>query len=172
MRAVLSVLVAPWPHGYRRWAGIGARVLLGAIFVAAGFGKMFTRADPAEMIFNPFPGFMAGAFDAAVYTWLPRIELVMGVLLIIGIATGIMAFIAAGLSSAFIVNNAWLLSQGLGLEPCSCFGILDRWLRAELSTRGSLIFDVVMLGLVAVTLLWSGGRLLNINPWQSGGNNG
>ncbi len=162
-----TVAGAPFFLAVKKWAAVVARVLLGLVFVAAGLGKVFEGADPRKMLFNPFPDFLQSAFNAAIFSWLPRIELVIGLLLLIGIAAKIMAVIAGCMATAFAINNAWLLGLGLGYEPCSCFGVLDRWLKAELSTQGSLIFDIVMLGLVLVVLFWGNGGLFTIPPWLS-----
>ncbi len=140
----------------KRWVGAGNRILLGLIFMAAGLGKIFiTQADPTKVLFNPFPDFMASTFNTAIFTWLPRIELVIGALLIVGILVKPMLILSGTLSLAFIINNSYLLTRGLGYEPCSCFGILDRWLKAELSTTGSLVFDIVMMGMAFIILFWS-----------------
>ena len=162
-----TVAGTPFFPTVKKWAAVVARVLLGLVFVAAGLGKVFEGADPRKMLFNPFPDFLQSAFNAAIFSWLPRIELIIGLLLLIGIAARIMAVIAGCLAAAFAINNAWLLGRGLGYEPCTCFGVLDTWLKAELSTQSSLIIDIVMLGLVLVVLFWSRGSLPTIPPGLS-----
>jgi uncharacterized membrane protein YphA (DoxX/SURF4 family) len=143
---------------------IWASLLLGIIFAAAGFGKLFTPAEGFKTIFNPFPGFMATAFSDAVFNWLPYLEIVIGLLLIIGIMPRFMAVLGALLIAGFITNNAWLLSQGAGYEPCTCFGVLDRILGVELSTTGSLYLDIVMLVMVLIVIFGHQGSFFNIRP--------
>jgi uncharacterized membrane protein YphA (DoxX/SURF4 family) len=149
---------------YKHRAGMVAGIILGIIFMAAGFGKLLTDVEGFTMIFNPFPGFLASAFADAIFIWLPYLEIVIGLLLIIGVLPKLMAVIAAVLSAGFITDKVWLLSQGLGYEPCTCFGILDRILGVELSTTGSLYLDVIMLALVVIVLFCHKSSFFNIYP--------
>jgi hypothetical protein len=89
---------------------------------------------------------------------------VIGLLLILGILPKLMAVLSVVLIAGFITNKAWLLSQGLGYEPCTCFGIIDRILGIELSTRGSLSLDIIMLVLVLIVVLWHRSNFFNIYP--------
>jgi len=141
-----------------------AGIILGIIFVAAGFGKLLTDVEGFTTIFNPFPGFLASAFADAIFIWLPYLEIVIGLLLIIGVLPKLIAVIAAVLSAGFITDKVWLLSQGLGYEPCTCFGVLDRILGLELSTTGSLYLDVIMLALVVIVLFCHKSSFFNIYP--------
>lgn len=150
----------PLKHRISIWASI----LLGIIFVAAGLGKLFTSAEGFKTIFDPFPGFMATAFSDAVFNYLPYLEIVIGLALIIGIMPRFAAVLSALLIAGFITNNAWLLIQGAGYEPCTCFGVLDRILGVELSTSGSLYLDFIMLALVGVVVFCHGSRFFNIRP--------
>ena len=141
-----------------------AGIILGIIFVAAGFGKLLTEVEGFTMIFNPFPGFLASAFADAIFIWLPYLEIVIGLLLILGILPKLMAVLSAVLIAGFITNKVWLLSQGLGYEPCTCFGIIDRILGVELSTSDSLYLDVIMLALVLIVVFWHRSNFFNIYP--------
>ncbi len=143
---------------------IWASLLLGIIFMAAGLGKLFTSAEGFKTIFNPFPGFMATAFSDAVFNYLSYLEIVIGLALIIGIMRRFVAVLAALLIVGFITNNAWLLSQGLGYGPCTCFGILDRIFQVELSTTGSLYLDIAMLALDLIVIFCHRSRFFNIRP--------
>ena len=116
------------------------------------------------MIFNPFPGFLASAFTHVVFIWLPYVELLIGLLLIIGIMPKLMALLSAVLIAGFITNNAWLLSRGLGYEPCTCFGILDRIMQVELSTAASLYLDIAMLALILIVILYHKSSFFNVYP--------
>ena len=141
-----------------------AGIILGIIFVAAGFGKLLTEVEGFTTIFNPFPGFLASAFADAIFIWLPYLEIVIGLLLILGILPKLMAVLSAVLIAGFITNKVWLLSQGLGYEPCTCFGIIDRILGVELSTSDSLYLDIIMLALVLIVVFWHKSNFFNIYP--------
>ena len=69
------------------------------------------------------------------------------------------------LIAVFIANNSWLLSHGLGHEPCDCFGILDRIFQGELSTIGALYLDIGMLALALAIIFSHPGKLLTVRPW-------
>ena len=154
---------------YKHWAGIGAGIILGLIFVASGLGKLLSQAESFKTIFNPFPDFLAPVFANAVFSWLPFIELIIGLLLIVGIAAKLMAVFSLVLIAGFITNNSYMISRGLGYEPCpSCFGIIEKIIQVELSTVGALYLDIGMLALVLIILFCYRGNFLNIYPWFLG----
>ena len=140
------------------------------IFIASGLGKLLSQAESFKAIFNPFPDFLSPIFTEAVFSWLPVIELIVGLLLIIGVATRLMAVFSSVLIAGFITNNSWLLSQGLGYEPCPCFGIMERIIQVELTTLGALYLDVAMVALVLVILFYHPRTFLDIYPWFLGRN--
>ena len=151
---------------YRYWIGIVVSIILGLIFVVAGLGKLLSQAESFTTIFNPFPDFLVPVFTEAVFSWLPFIELIIGLLLIIGILAKLMAVFSLVLIAGFITNNSWLLSRGLGYEPCSsCFGIMERIIQVELSTIGALYLDIGMLALVIIILFCYQSNFLNAYPW-------
>ena len=147
------------------WIGIWAGIILGLIFVIAGLGKLLSQAESFKTIFNPFPDFLAPIFAEVVSTWIPYIELIVGLLLVIGIAAKLAAAFSSVLIAGFIANNSWMLNQGLGYEPCGCFGIVERITQAELSTVGALYLDIAMLALVLIILFCYQSNFLNIYPW-------
>ena len=61
--------------------------------------------------------------------------------------------------------NSWVISQGLGYEPCACFGVLERLLLGKISTIEALYMDIGMLVLVSIILLCYPGNFLTIRPW-------
>ena len=152
---------------YKYWIGIGSSIILGLIFVAAGVGKLLDQGGALrfKVFFTPFIDLLTPAFIKTLFIWLPWIELIIGLLLIIGIAAKLMAVFSSALIVGFIANNSWLLSRGLGYEPCDCFGILEIITQAKLSTVGSLYLDIVMLALALVILFCCQSNFLNIYPW-------
>ena len=153
---------------YRYWIGVGASIILGLIFVAAGLGKLLHRAEAFWLFSYPLPAFLTPTFTKVALIWLPRIELIVGLLLIIGIAAKLMSAFSLVLIAGFIANNSWLLSQGQGYQPCGCFGILERILQGKLSTMGALYLDISMLALVLITLFCYSGNFLTTRPWFLG----
>ena len=80
---------------YKRWAGIAAGIALGLIFAAAGLGKLLHQPEAISVFFNPAPDLLTAAIFKFFFTWLPRIELVLGLLLIIGVAARLIATISS-----------------------------------------------------------------------------
>ncbi len=145
------------------WFATGAGIVLGLIFLVAGLGKLLNPMD-SSIIFV-FPDFLPNAVDKFIYQWLPRIEILIGVLLITGIAARLVASLALALTVSMIANNSILLVQGLGDKPCGCFGEAERLAQLSLSVTGALYIDVVMLILGFMVLFFYQGRFFNINPW-------
>lgn len=145
--------------GYKHWIGVGAGIVLGLVFVTAGVGKLLHQTEAFKIFFTPFPGFLSPIFTKAVFIWLPRLELTVGLLLIFGIATKLAATFALMLIAGFITNNSLLLIQGHEYCP-SCFGP-----QVILRTSEALFIDIVMLALVSIVLLCYQGSFFNVRPW-------
>ncbi len=145
------------------WFATGAGIVLGLNFLVAGQGKLLNPMESS--ILFVFPDFLPNAVDKFIYQWLPRIEVLIGVLLITGIAARLVASLALALTVSMIANNSILLVQGLGDKPCGCFGEAERLAQLNLSVTGALYIDVVMLILGFMALLFYQGRFININPW-------
>ena len=149
----------------RYWVCAGAGVVLGLILIVAGVGKLVLHTEAFRVFYTPHETFVPQVLADAAELWLPPVEVVVGLLLVLGVASRLSAIVASGLVVAFIANNGWLLSQGLGQESCGCFGILDTLSSAGLSTTGALLMDIGMLalGLVVVFLYPRGFR--SMRPW-------
>jgi len=154
---------------HKHWIGAGASIILGLIFVAAGLGKLLDPVAIRDMLYIFFPSFgslfLTSAFTKAILIWLPRIELIVGLILIIGIAAKLMAIFSSVLIAGFIANNSWMISQGLGYKPCGCLPIVERITQTQLSNVGALYLDTGMLALVLIILFCYRGNFLNIHPW-------
>jgi len=103
---------------FHRWLALPARLYLGGLFIAACLHKI---AHPASF-----------ALDVATYRLLPLssinifalvvpwLELIVGVMLVLGLRVRAAALITAGLMVAFMVALGWALVQGLDMS-CGCF---------------------------------------------------
>ena len=145
------------------WLAIGAGIILGLIFLAAGLGKTLSQTD--SFVIFVFPEFLPTALDKFIFRWLPSVEILIGVLLITGIIARLVASFALALTVGLIANNTILLIQGLGDKPCGCFGEAERWVQLRLSIAGALYIDIVMLILGIMILFYYRGKFVNINPW-------
>lgn len=109
-----SRLRAWWP-----WAGLVARMVVGGVWIVAGWLKI---PDPAESVravraYDLLPE----AIVPTVGYMLPALELIVGVLLVVGLGTRLVASISAVLQVAFIVGIGSAWARGLQIE-CGCFG--------------------------------------------------
>ena len=153
---------------YRYWISIEASIILGLVFLVAGLGKLPYQGKFLTLI--PLGSFLIPLLPRLVAQWLPIIELALGLLLITGFAIKLMASLSAVLIMVFITNNGWLLSHGLGYEPCGCFGIWEKLLQGSLSTTDALYIDIGMLALVSIILCFYPGNFFTIRPWFFKGN--
>ncbi|MFI7446871.1 MauE/DoxX family redox-associated membrane protein [Nonomuraea sp. NPDC049714] len=101
------------------WVTTVARLVLGGVLIAAGGLKIGNPADSVVAVraYELLPEQVA---TAAGYG-LPIVEVVVGVLLIVGLMTRVAAVIAALLMFAFVFGIAWAWAHGLRID-CGCFG--------------------------------------------------
>jgi uncharacterized membrane protein YphA (DoxX/SURF4 family) len=103
---------------FHRWLALPARLYLGGLFIAASLHKI---ANPASF-----------ALDVATYRLLPLVtinmfalvipwvELIAGVMLVLGLRVRAAALVTSGLMAAFMGALGWALVQGLEMS-CGCF---------------------------------------------------
>ncbi|GAA0923842.1 DoxX family membrane protein [Nonomuraea longicatena] len=101
------------------WVTTVARLVLGGVLIAAGGLKI---GNPAESVvavkaYELLPESMATAVGYA----LPILEIVVGVLLVVGLLTRVAAVAGALLMLAFVFGIAWAWARGLRID-CGCFG--------------------------------------------------
>ena len=151
---------------YRYWISLGASILLALVFLTSGVGKLlgqsaFLLTLRSSLPLNPgLAGFIAG--------WLPWVEIIIGLCLLIGIVPQLAAGISILLSASFIFYNSWMISQGLGYKPCSCLGVFDKLFQGRLSTSSSLYIDIGLLVLALAIYFVYPGKFLNVRPWFLG----
>ena len=81
---------------HKHWVGVGASIFLGIVFTVSGLGKMFYQTETLE--FFVFSEVIPAALSKTVYIWLPRLELLIGLLLISGVVA---RFVASAASVPF-----------------------------------------------------------------------
>lgn len=117
-----SVGGAPRSPGRRRLldvVGLLARLLLGGVLVYAGAVKVGhpLTAERAVQAYEILPMDLAGWIGLG----LPFVEIVLGVLLVLGLFTRPVAVISTLLMLAFIAGIAQAWARGLTID-CGCFG--------------------------------------------------
>jgi hypothetical protein len=150
---------------YKYWGGIGAGTFIGLMFVSAGFGKLPHQGEYWGLLLGDYSNsIMLLRLIDIVKQWLPWMEIVLGSLLIAGIASKIAASFSSFLILGFIANNIWMISQGAGREPCGCFGKFEAFL-GTLSAENALCMDLGMLVLILIIFLYYPGNFFSIRPW-------
>jgi uncharacterized membrane protein YphA (DoxX/SURF4 family) len=107
-----------WPT-LRPWLGIAARLGLATVWLIAGASKVGDLAASGRAV----NAYQVMPYDAAVVIGaaLPFVELALGVLLLLGLATRLAAGISAALLVVFVTGIASAWSRGLAID-CGCFG--------------------------------------------------
>ena len=101
------------------WAGTLARAIVGAVWIAAGATKVSDLAASGRAVnaYELLPVEVGRAVGAA----LPFVELALGALLLLGLATRLAAAVSAALLAAFVAGIASVWARGLSID-CGCFG--------------------------------------------------
>lgn len=99
--------------------GLLARLFLGAVLVWAGAAKIGSplTAQRAVQAYEILPMGVAGAVGLA----LPFVEVVLGLLLLLGLFTRPVAVVSTLLMVAFVIGIAQAWARGLTID-CGCFG--------------------------------------------------
>jgi len=135
-----------------RYGVLGLRIILAAVFLAAGVLKA-SASNQFAVTLIPFTILPATLLPAIAFG-LPVIEILAGLLLLIGPTQRVGAVLVLGLSLAFILIIGWALANGI-IVSCSCFGRDDA--PSALKMTLTLGRDV-LLALGAGVVLWRGGR--------------
>lgn len=106
---------AQWPA----WVGLVARLVLGGVLIYAGGTKIGHPLVSARAVqaYQIFPFDLAAGIGYA----LPVVEVIVGILLVLGLFTRAMGIIGALLMVAFIIGIASAWARGLSID-CGCFG--------------------------------------------------
>jgi uncharacterized membrane protein YphA (DoxX/SURF4 family) len=106
----------------RAWIGTLFRIVLAAILFWSGGAKLFEGGDALRraIIAYRIPGLPNGLVDALAWG-LPTLELVLGLLLLVGLFTRWAALATALIMTAFIIGIASVWIRGYNID-CGCFG--------------------------------------------------
>jgi uncharacterized membrane protein YphA (DoxX/SURF4 family) len=111
-------------HPALYWA---VAIALGATFVYASLDKIAAPRDFARIVYHyrlagpsAALGFVPANLLAIVLPW---VELVCGLLLIVGLWRREAAVVTAAMLVVFVVAVGWALSQGIDLRNCGCFTV-------------------------------------------------
>ncbi len=103
-----------WP-----WFALVLRVVVGVLWIYAGISKVGDAAGSVRAVraYQVLPEFLVKGLGYG----LPYVEIALGVLLIAGLATRLVAVVSALLFLVYIVGIAQASARGLQID-CGCFG--------------------------------------------------
>jgi uncharacterized membrane protein YphA (DoxX/SURF4 family) len=103
----------------QRWVTTVARVVLGAVLIAAGWLKISSPDDAVRAVqaYQILPQGLTHAFGYG----LPLLEVLLGLLLVLGLGTRWAAVAAGALMVVFVLGTVSVWVRGLSID-CGCFG--------------------------------------------------
>ncbi|MGC4894562.1 MauE/DoxX family redox-associated membrane protein [Micromonospora sp. DT31] len=140
-----------WPV-LRPWLGVAARLGLAAVWLFAGATKVGDLAASGRAVnaYQVLPYDLATVIGAA----LPFVELALGVLLLVGLATRLTAGVSAALLVVFIAGIASAWARGLAID-CGCFGTGGELAAGETPRYlPEILRDLGFLALAGFLLIW------------------
>jgi uncharacterized membrane protein YphA (DoxX/SURF4 family) len=108
-----------WLDKFSPWIGLVSRLILGGVLFAAGYLKVgaLDKSQMAVRAYELLPISIANFLGIV----LPYVEIVMGLLLIIGAFTKYVAAGSAVIMFVFIIAISQAWARGLTID-CGCFG--------------------------------------------------
>ncbi len=149
----------------RTWVSLFVRLGLAGVFLVAGFLKV-TDLDAnsrAVVAYQLLPNDVA----VVVGQIQPFLEIALGLFLLVGLATRICAWIAAGVLVVFIsgISSAW--ARGLNIE-CGCFNKGGQLPPGQTPNYlPSILWDVVYLAMAIFLILYPVSRF-SLDGWLKG----
>ncbi|MFF5171442.1 MauE/DoxX family redox-associated membrane protein [Micromonospora sp. NPDC000089] len=149
----------------RPWLGVAVRLGLAAVWLIAGAAKVGDLAASGRAVnaYQVLPYDAATAIGAA----LPFVELALGVLLLLGLATRLAAGVSAGLLVVFIAGIASAWARGLAID-CGCFGSGGQLAAGQApSYLPEILRDLGFLALAGFLLIWP-RTPVSVDGWLAG----
>jgi uncharacterized membrane protein YphA (DoxX/SURF4 family) len=129
------------------WLVVGARCLVGAVFILAGFSKLLLPHAEVMAQMQQYP-VLPQTLLPVLATVLPWIELSSGTALAIGWYTTPAACLVGLQLIAFSVLMVVVLAAGINIEDCGCFGQLG----LHETPAQVLIRDLILIALLGPVL--------------------
>lgn len=123
----------------KNFFSVAARMILGGIFIVAGFAKLLDGEDFLTTVQRL--GFVPVGLILPSITLIVQSEIWLGLALVVGFRTRMVAALLSGLISVFVFVIVFALLRGTVVE-CGCFGPLD----SEQIGIGVIIRDTLLMG--------------------------
>ncbi len=148
---------------WRDWLGLAFRLLTGIVMLWAGLTKIGNLQANVQQVEAYQLGLPEGLNTAIGYAQ-PPLEIMVGVLLILGLFTRIASVLNALAMAVFIFGIAWAWSHGLRLD-CGCFG--DGGILA-VDEEPAYLWDILRdlgLTIASVWLIMRPRTVLSVDGW-------
>jgi len=140
------------------YLAVPLRFALGGLFLFAAYNKLFIENGPqlfaasvkAFKVEFLDPEKVPGLFQLAVFAT-PWIEIIAGVMLVVGFKARAAAGVLGGLLVMFIGLIAWVISQNFD-TACGCFGKLSPFCPEKIGYC-NIVQNVVLLAMALVVML-------------------
>jgi uncharacterized membrane protein YphA (DoxX/SURF4 family) len=162
----LSAPATTEPHlaAAARWVSTGARIVLGGVFLVAGGLKVI---DPQSSVAAVRAYKLLPTSLVTIVGWgLPFAEIALGLLLLAGVATRVVAAAVATLLIIFILAVVSAAARGLSID-CGCFGGGGEVAPGQTAYGIELIRDLGLL-LLALWLVWQPRSRLTLDGLARG----
>jgi uncharacterized membrane protein YphA (DoxX/SURF4 family) len=146
-----------------RWVSTGARLVLGGVFLVAGGLKAIDPQSSVAAVraFKLLPNSLV-----TIVGWaLPFAEIALGLLMLAGIATRVVAAATAMLLIIFILGVVCAAARGLSID-CGCFGGGGEVAPGQTAYGIELVRDLGLL-LLALWLVWQPRSRLALDGFAS-----
>ncbi|MEO3777132.1 MauE/DoxX family redox-associated membrane protein [Micromonospora sp. B11E3] len=153
-----------WP-AVRPWVGVATRLGLATVWLLAGASKAEDLAASGRAVnaYRLLPYEVATVVGAA----LPFVELALGALLLLGLATRLAAAVSAALLVVFVAGIASAWARGLSID-CGCFGSGGQLAAGQApSYLPEILRDVAFLALAGFLLIWP-RTPVSVDGWLAG----
>jgi uncharacterized membrane protein YphA (DoxX/SURF4 family) len=140
----------------QQWVSLVGRLILGTVWIIAGSAKVGDLAASGRAVnaYRLLPYDLASFLGAA----LPFLEIALGVLLILGLATRVGGVVSAVLLVAYIAGIASAWARGLRID-CGCFGGGGDLAANQQPTYFSeTIRDIALLGVAGILVIFPRSR--------------
>ncbi len=140
------------------WLGLGARLLLGGVFVYSGFLKSAASVEEFAAAIEMYEVIPVSLTIWAAY-FMSWTELYLGGFVIFGIFTRLGVLAISGLLVIFELLLFSVLIRGIPMADCGCFGA---------GGNQSIFYEIIqnaVLLLVALAAFKAGNRICTVDEW-------
>lgn len=147
------------------WLSTAARLVLGAVWIAAGATKVSDLAESVRAVraYQVLPEWAVPAVGAG----LPFLEVALGLLLVVGFSVRFGALVSAALLAVFVAGIVAASVRGLQID-CGCFGGGGELGASEQTRYGTEIARDVALLVLAGPLAWWPASRFSVDRWIAG----